>query len=96
MPTSATVRSGATVCASSDNAEVTADQREVLFDAPVQGAGWNILTRAAGGRATFAVSVTANGVTWSNQFKCLSASADQVHMSRPQPAQAAQARKRKL
>ena len=90
MPSSATVRQGVTVCASSNGAtaEVTADQREVVFDNPVQGAGWNIL-RNAGANARFTVSVTTNGVTWSNQFKMTTATADQVHMSRPQARRSA-------
>lgn len=84
MASSATVRLGATICASSNGAtaEVTADQREVLFDNPVQGPGWNILRNAAGRNARFTVSVTTDGATWSNQFRCTTATADQVHMSR--------------
>ena len=85
--TSVEVKSGATVCASSNDAHVTADQREVVFDHPAHGTGWNILTRAVGRSTLFTVSVTegtgVHAVHWSNQFKCIRADDQQCHMSRP-------------
>ena len=94
MP-SVAVSSGASICASSPDAQVTLDRNEVIFDNPQRGPGWNQLVSAAGrpnSTATFTVTVTTGeGVAltrWSNQFKCITANNQQVHMSRPLPAPA--------
>lgn len=85
MPT-AVVKSGKIICASSGNADVTPDQRGVMFDCPKPGPGWHLLTRAAGGAPLFTVAVSGEGRSWSKQFHCARADEGQVQMTQDESA----------
>ena len=84
---------GGLLCASSHNAAVTPDKRGVMFDSPIQGPGWNVLTVAAGGNVQFAVTVSGpgggSGGSWTAEFSCQRADAGQVQMSQDAVAAAA-------
>lgn len=92
MP-SALVKSGKIICASSGDADVTADRRGVMFDSPKQGPGWHLLTRAAGGNSLFTVAVSGQGRSWSKQFRCAFADVEQVQMDQPELAAPANPRR---